>query len=670
MNDYPTGFLLGGRYRLRTDDRPDTTITDGLDTLSGHRVQLARIALPEILAADPAAYGPGTVPPGDHEVNEAVRRACEAVRALTRLPDHPHLVQVFDVLTDGGVMWIVSEYVAARPLSALLARAPLTPLRAAEIAREILHGVRALHAHGWLHRNITEHTVLICENGSVLVGGLAQSIAEEALCGHAPRPLPHACADEAAQRAHGGRPDTSAESVRQAEAPLPAGTVPAPAAVGGWAALRADAQRQPAADAASTSPDSGPLAKAGLSHSARPAARCDAGEDFHGPGTALEAQRARDTRIARVGAVTERWAPEQAAPIGETWQIAQPIAPSVDLWALGVLLFRALQGHPPFPEDDVDELLAMVWTEPPAFAGQSGEMRAIIESLLRQDPAQRLSLDEAERWLLSLVRHAREPVPAPPTNPVQAPLSRVPMLRFRGHLLRRRSVSPAEVRRGQHRRTRAAPRLRGRTLVAITALPLALGATAYVALALSQSDSADTPGNASASRRPPAHHEATTPPAPAPERADGDVLHDPAGFQIAVGDGWKRHPDPAQSRVRFTRGDLALIVVPGRDSVSEHDRDPLDYQKTEPELAPYRADPNGTTAGVRRIDVGQDTSFAEGQYTFTDTTGQRLCARNQALVINGRYHVIYVQGPAADRRHVTDIFSRAVATYQPKNTQQ
>ncbi|WP_055530178.1 protein kinase domain-containing protein [Streptomyces graminilatus] len=665
MDDYPIGRLLGGRYRLPADDGLDTIITDGLDTLSGHQVQLTRIALPETLAADPRAYSPSnTVPSGDQEPDGPVRRACEAVRALTLLPDHPHLVQVFDVLMDGSAMWIVSEYVAARPLSALLARAPLTPSRAAEIAREVLHGVRALHARGWLHRNITEHTVLICENGSVLMSGLAQSVAEEALCGYAPRPLPHACADEAAQRAPGGLPDTAAESGKQTE---PSRTLPARTAGGGWAALRADAQRQAAA---STPLTPSPLAKAGPDQTARPADRCDTGEDFHCPVTALEAQRARDTRIMRVDAVTERWAPEQAAPVGETWHLAPPLGPSVDLWALGALLFRALQGHPPFPEDDVAELLAMVCTEPPAFAEDSGEMRAIIESLLRQDPAQRLSLDEAEGWLRSLVRHARELVPAPPSRSLEAPRGRLPVLRLRGHLVRRRSPAPVDVRQGRHRRTRAAPRLRGRTLLVVTALPLALGATAYAVLALSQSGSADAPDDAAASPRPSAHREATPPPTPAPEPADGDVRHDPAGFQIAVGDGWKRHLDAAQSRVRFTRGGLTLIVVPGRDTVSEHDSDPLSYQKTEPELAPYRADPEGTATGVRRIDIGQDISLAEGQYSFTDAAGTQFYARNQALVADGRYHIVFVQGPAAQRELITRVFNQAVATYWPTDAQQ
>ena len=149
-----------------------------------------------------------------------------------------------------------------------------------------------------------------------------------------------------------------------------------------------------------------------------------------------------------------------------------------------------------------------------------------------------------------------------------------------------------------------------------------------------------------------------------PQQTPGPSLHDPAGFQIDIGGGWKRHAEPGQSRVRFTRDGLTVIVVPGRDSTSEHP-DPLDYQQGEPELAPYRADPGGTADDVRRIDIGADQSLAEGRYFYTSADGTPLYARNQAAVLAGRYHVILVQGPADDRAHVDEIFDRAVTAYRP-----
>ena len=55
----------------------------------------------------------------------------------------------------------------ARPLAALLAERPLYPYRAAEIAADVLTALRVLHAHGWMHRNITVRTVLVCDDGRV-----------------------------------------------------------------------------------------------------------------------------------------------------------------------------------------------------------------------------------------------------------------------------------------------------------------------------------------------------------------------------------------------------------------------------------------------------------------------------------------------------------------------
>ncbi|MEK8144553.1 protein kinase [Streptomyces sp. M10(2022)] len=118
----------------------------------------------------------------------AVRRAIEAAQAAAQVPDHPRLDQVFDVFAEAGSLWIVSELVAARPLAALLAERPLNPYRAAEIGSDVLTALRVLHAHGWTHRNITVRTVLVCDDGRVVLTGLAAGAAEEALCGYVPTP--------------------------------------------------------------------------------------------------------------------------------------------------------------------------------------------------------------------------------------------------------------------------------------------------------------------------------------------------------------------------------------------------------------------------------------------------------------------------------------------------
>ncbi|MGG7573195.1 protein kinase [Streptomyces sirii] len=167
------------------------------------------------------------------------------------------------------------------------------------------------------------------------------------------------------------------------------------------------------------------------------------------PTTALAAERARQARLTVIGPVTERWAPEQAGPVHENWQLAPPVGPATDLWAVGALLFRSVQGHPPFPEDSAGELVRLVCSEPPAVAEECGALRPVVESLLRQDPADRPDFEELRGWLRSLIRTA--PEPAGGTRLVTMPAleqggdpRRLPILRRRGEL----------VRRGRHKKGR------------------------------------------------------------------------------------------------------------------------------------------------------------------------------------------------------------------------
>ncbi|MFJ7410039.1 protein kinase [Streptomyces sp. NPDC098077] len=724
MDDY-AGRVLADRYRLPLppSDGYELAETRAFDTYSGQEVLVRQVPLPEIVDAEvldadgyPSASGRATGRAVRRSTDPAVRRAIEAAQAAAQVPDHPRLDQVFDVFAEAGSLWIVSELVPARPLAALLAERPLNPYRAAEIGSDVLTALRVLHAHGWTHRNITVRTVLVCDDGRVMLTGLAAGAAEEALCGYAPGPAPdtdpvagpttygipavepappgepggayalppasseteyapvggygpvddgegYADAEEHAGYAeadvqeyadddgdglsyrvdrvdqglsvpslprgyaprrpddrHDERPDdrygdqqddryddrydlppggpeaapfaspagqeivprpaapavpytavpppaepgaASAAQLRAARAGAiaayragaraaarvtedrqqtdrtpadrapadltkspPEGSAPVPGAGGvtgadadadtgilppqrpapgapapgapapprltspwgipaedsyddeddeddedgprtpgrrvhlagtwddgpgarsvsaggsGEDALRADSRR-PGASA----PSPGQLARTAPPRDGRTAPRAweeaVAGGDepavYRGPATPLAAERARQARIAVVGAVTERWAPEQAGPVHDNWQLAPPIGPSTDLWALGALLYRAVQGHAPYPEENAAELVQMVCGEPPAFAEECGPLRPVVESLLRQDPTERPDFEELRGWLRSLVRSAPEPEAGADVVPLPAPdATRLPVVRRRGELVRRR----------------------------------------------------------------------------------------------------------------------------------------------------------------------------------------------------------------------------------------
>ncbi|MEU3372539.1 protein kinase [Streptomyces sp. NPDC006660] len=930
MDEY-AGRVLADRYRLPSpaDDGFDLVETRAFDTYSGQQVLVRQIPLPEVVDAEVLdgddeygygygnaygadGHGHGTAHSGGYgggygeapgygrttrrPPEPAVRRAIEAAQAAAQIPDHPRLDQVFDVFAQDGSLWIVSELIAARPLSALLADRPLNPFRAAEVASDVLTALRVLHAHGWTHRNITARTVLICDDGRVVLTGLAVGAAQEALCGYAPVPLPpdgdgfggtppppapdgpnersqqatsapelgpaptpgsvppgsvppgpvppgatprpgaiaayragagataHTGADPAlpsprqnpgperppsppqnpgpnpapdqatqGQDAQGGSEGSGAgagpsmydpvrgvrvsgggaspyaddqgpdsgrtrrqydpvtgrwvarPAGRQAEGPRPshpggaagpdaprrhtgsdgpetsrAAVAPAPrtpALPPGFRAdaFRADSQRTPhpgvpapaqerasatrrraSADDPGRPPAAGPEDAERRPDAARtaPSAPQDpASGPYRGPANRLDAERARGTRMAVVGAVTERWAPEQAGPIHENWRLAPPIGPATDLWALGALLFRAVQGHAPYPEDSAAELVQMVCGEPPAFAEECGPLRPVVESLLRQDPTERPEFEELRGWLRSLVRSAPEPDAGARIPPLIVPdAKKLPVLRRRGELVRRRRKRAAPVvEHGRHRHRQAAPPTRkprslGRLLLVLVLLLLA-AAIAYAMLLMPRSDSTrdtagtnpprtsgqrspdpatDGPRTPSAGSTPPSQQTQTTGSGgPTPSPAAGYVVRDdPEGFRIGVDASWQRQPMNDAGQVRYVGGDFTLVVVPGRDSVRDGGADPLAYQADkERELQPFRDSSWSTSTGLRRIDVGQQ-SMAEGQFTWQDSTGRQVYVRNLAMIINGRYHVVQVIGPESQRDKVTEIYGQATRAYR------
>ncbi|WP_327661968.1 MULTISPECIES: protein kinase [unclassified Streptomyces] len=713
MDEY-AGRVLAGRYRLpvlSSDAYESSAETRAFDTYSGQEVLVRQVPLPEVVEAEvldadglPEGFRPGG-DTGREAAEPTVARAVEAVQAAARIPDHPRLDQVFDVFAEGGSLWIVSELVAARPLSALLARGPLSPYRAAEVAADVLAALRVLHGHGWVHRNVTARTVLVCDDGRVMLTGLAVGAAEEALCGYDVVPdFPE-----------------EADDVVEEPVPVPGAGDYRAARAGAVAAYRAGAvagRAEPAGAALPVQPSRWreliPEADGGDDAGLRPGPRASnaggAGSaGGAGFGGTVIAERARQVRMTVVGPVTERWAPEQAHPVQENWQLAAPVGPATDLWALGALLFRAVQGHAPYPEESTPELVQMVCAEPPAFAEECGPVRPVVESLLRQDPTERLDIEELRGWLRSLVRSAPEPEAG--ANVIPAPAfdaGRLPVVRRRGELVRKRRarVPATSGQHGRHKRSRAveraprparAPRQRrprslGRWLVVLILLGL-VGAVAYAMVFMPKEGRGAGSGAAGAQQEnavgavPSASSEDRGKPSPEPSKsaaspsgkrsstpsstkpqsdvAPGFVLReDPAGFEVAVAKGWQRTGKNGRGQVVYAHGAFEMIVVPGRDSTATYGKDPMKYQREEErELQPFRDSTWATSSGMKSIDVGGRT-MAEGQFTWQGSDGSEMYVRNLAMVVGGKYHVVQVRGPEAERDEVTRLYQQAYSTYR------
>ncbi len=91
-------------------------------------------------------------------------------------------------------------------------------------------------------------------------------------------------------------------------------------------------------------------------------------------------------------------APERAA--------GSQAQPSSDLWSLGVTLYMAVEGHSPFQRDNPLATLGAVLHAEPEPLARAGVLGPVLLGLLRKDPAERMSLEEAEQRLAAILTGA------------------------------------------------------------------------------------------------------------------------------------------------------------------------------------------------------------------------------------------------------------------------
>lgn len=171
------GRTLAGRYQLT--GRPLGAGVAAVDTRSGAAVRLDAVPLPELVTPFDQDR---ESPPGEDDT--AARALARAAFAAGAVPDHARLVQAFEAFAEDGYLWVAGEAVRGVPLGVLLDRGgPLAPYRVAEVAGDLVAALRAVHAVGLVHGNLTAETVMVCDDGSAMLGGLVVGAAQEALCG-------------------------------------------------------------------------------------------------------------------------------------------------------------------------------------------------------------------------------------------------------------------------------------------------------------------------------------------------------------------------------------------------------------------------------------------------------------------------------------------------------
>lgn len=147
------GTVVGGRYVLRV-----AVGTGGMGTVwQATDLQLNRqVAVKEVVP-------PPGIAPEDREA--MYRRMMREARAAASL-SHPSIVQVYDVVTDGGRPWVVMELLDARSLSDIVLQdGPLAPRAVAKIGVALLGALEVAHAANVLHRDVKPANVLVCTDG-------------------------------------------------------------------------------------------------------------------------------------------------------------------------------------------------------------------------------------------------------------------------------------------------------------------------------------------------------------------------------------------------------------------------------------------------------------------------------------------------------------------------
>lgn len=112
-----------------------------------------------------------------------LERAEREARLAARL-NHPHVVAIFDLVTEGDDQWLVMEYVDGATLAELVrSGGPLAPDQAAPILGQVADALAAAHGAGIIHRDVKPSNILVTEAGQVKLSdfGIARAEADASL---------------------------------------------------------------------------------------------------------------------------------------------------------------------------------------------------------------------------------------------------------------------------------------------------------------------------------------------------------------------------------------------------------------------------------------------------------------------------------------------------------
>jgi eukaryotic-like serine/threonine-protein kinase len=108
---------------------------------------------------------------GDGQERQRLWREARAAASV----NHPNVCQLYEIDEDGEGLFLAMELLEGEPLSGRLARGPLGPSEAVQIALAVLSALAALHQKGIIHRDLKPSNIFLSRHGVKLLDfGLAR----------------------------------------------------------------------------------------------------------------------------------------------------------------------------------------------------------------------------------------------------------------------------------------------------------------------------------------------------------------------------------------------------------------------------------------------------------------------------------------------------------------
>ena len=108
------------------------------------------------------------LPGGVATTAERLQRFAQEARATAAL-NHPNILAVFDIGTEDGVQYVVSELLEGETLRAVLERGALPPRKAIEYGAQIVRGLAAAHERHIVHRDLKPDNIFVTREGRVKI---------------------------------------------------------------------------------------------------------------------------------------------------------------------------------------------------------------------------------------------------------------------------------------------------------------------------------------------------------------------------------------------------------------------------------------------------------------------------------------------------------------------